>query len=341
MRKFVYFPLGIFLLFPLLAAGKGNEVIIGGGNLNPELEIVSDNPFRVARQDRDFLLSVSAGVTYLVYPIREQYDELKFSLGTDQKLILTVIPNIGSTAKYTYEFQQEVAPSSEIKNYRISLRHAYFRNAENFGIKIESHQNASLVLREVVLERFSIWQKAGQVFRDYFRAAPYTTSTVNVFPAPRISGRSAFLFLLPLFFILFFLLHPAKSRKIAAIALLALWLLTDFRMDYEFLSYQWQDRKTWVKPAPQERTLRNYGDFYAFAEWVKSNLPARTRVVNLYLFDNAHYYGILKYLLYPTLTQKEGSGGEIFVVYNRPDVKLGGGEILASFNDDSYLFIKK
>lgn len=338
MFNLVHFFLGFFLFFPGVASAQEATVLLKPDFLSPELEIVSDNPFSLSQQEGGFLLKVSSGVTYAVHPLQEPFDELKLALGSDQKVNLTVVANISSGGNYTYELQQTILPGDKIKEYRISLRHAFFKNASDFGIKIETPKPANLVIREVVLNKYNLTRKVVQVFKDYFRAAPYTTSTVNVFPAPRIFGRSAFVYLLPLLLILLILLAVPKYRKGALVGLLILWLFTDLRMNYEFFRYAAADNRTWIKPPAAEKTLRNYGDFYAFAAWVKKTLPPGTRAVNLYL-DNDHFYGILKYRLYPVMTERQGKIDGPYVIHNRPDVQLGPGEVMSRYDEDSFIFI--
>lgn len=315
--------------------------------LSPEFQAVSDHPFSLETQEKGFLFTLSPGVAYLVHPIGEDFDfdNLTISLQSNQKLELTVIPNITTTANFTYEFQETINPSSHIQLYTFSLRHPYFKDLENIGFKFVTPKGAKIYLQEISFSKHTALQKIFQPFRDFFRVSPYSGFTVNVFPTPRIFGRSAFLYFLPLFLILLgFFLFSKKHHKKAMVALLLLWLLTDFRMSYEFFSYSRTDYHTWIKPPLREKTLRTYGDFYVFAKWLEENLPRDSKEINFYYPDNEHFPRLLQYYLYPVQVYPKEEKVPITVVFHRLDLKENfltkPGQILSSFSEDSFIYLE-
>lgn len=322
-------------------------VLLGPGYLSPDLQAISDKPFTFNQQGEVFLLKLSAGVAYLVHPLDPQNptDELRVRLKSGGRGKLEIIANATTTGNYSYEFLEELYPSSEFKKYRFSLRHPFYKNARDFALKFTLAEDAEITFKEISLARHTTWQRMLAGGRDYFRTAPYSGFTVNVFPTPRIYGQSAFYYFLPIFIVLFLLaLFSAKYRKKALVGLLILWLVTDLRMNYEFANYQIQDYKTWVKPVVSEKTLRTYGDFYVFAEWLQNNLPQDRKEITFYYLDNEHFPRLLQYYVYPVRVLPKTDEAKVVVVYHRQDIKAkllseGAREIII-YDEDSGIFEK-
>ncbi len=339
-----------FLLWPQITEAAAEFQILGLDYFDPELEIISDQPFSFREaEEKGFLLEVSPGVTYVIYSFGKlnfKPDRLTVTLGSDTSLELTVVPNVSRGGSFTYEFQKEILPGAGVREYDFSLHHVLFRQAADFGLKFEAKASTLISLRQIKLSQLGVSQKLLQPLKDYFQTAPYSGFTVNVFPTPRIFGRSAFLYLLPIFLILMFLILTSKRwRKRALIGLLILWLLTDFRMVYEFLSYQIKDYQTWVKPVAGEKRLRTYDDFYVFADWLKTNLPAGTDKLNFYYLENEHFPRLLQYYLYPTKVIAKGEEvGVLYVIFHKPEIKekilAEGAKELSSFSNDSGIYQK-
>lgn len=337
------------LLWPQVAQAARSFEILGLAFVDPQLEIVSDQPFSFLEGEEGFLLEVSPGVTYVIYSFENlnfKPQELTVTLGTNTPLELTVVPNVSLGGSFTYEFQEKILPQTgSLRQYNFSLRHMLFQNALDFGLKFEARKPAVISLRQIKLAEFSAAQKLFQPFKDYLRTAPYSGFTVNVFPTPRIFGHSAFYYFLPIFLIiLLFSLFSSKYRKATLVALVVLWLVTDFRMNYEFGKYLKKDYETWVKPAATEKSLRTYDDFYVFADWLSKNLPKAERQINFYYLDNEHFPRLLQYYLYPVRVLAKSEEAQVYVVYHRKEMKdkllTEGAKEIVSYDEDSGIFQK-
>lgn len=322
------------------------------------LQLVASSPETSATYGQEGILLKSIGDSVFIYtfaPGEQTFDLLRLTLKTDLPVNLDVIPDITTTAKYTFELQQKVVPSAAYTTVEFSLINVGVRQASNLGIKFSSPRLANIVLQKVELSRQGFWQKLLQGWRDYFRVAPYSGFTVNLFPTPRIFHHSAMAYFFPVILPLLGLaLFTKKYRRPALWGLLLFWLVTDLRMGYEFLNYQIVDYHTWIKPPGHERTLRIYGNFYSYIEWLKKNLPASTPGVNFYYFGSPHLPGILQYYLYPQLVYATGQNFSLYAIYERADIRFDAqasrlyqadqaftpvGRVLAKYNDHSFIFI--
>lgn len=324
-------------------------VILGPGALSPDLQALSDKPFQIEQKGEVFLLYLSQGVTYLVHPFepQEKYGELRVVLKSNQKGKLEIIANVSTTGNYSYEFEAAIVPGEEYRKYRFSLHHPFYENAQDFALKFTMEEDAEIAVKEISLVNHSAWQTLISGARDYWRAAPYSGFTVNLFPVPRLFGREAFWYFLPLWLAAALAaLLSRKWRKAGSVGLLILWLLTDFRMNYEFFRYARLDYRTWVKPAAEDKTLRTYQDFYVFADWLKEKLPEDAAAINFYYIENEHYPRLLQYYIYPTKVIPRGTKENApFVVFHKLDaideLKKQGFGVLASFKEDSGIILPK
>jgi len=345
----IFFQFGILITLSLIPFSAAGQVLLDPDFIDENLEAVSDAPFTIAKTDGGFLLTLPPGISYLLYPVRparslEAY-KLAISLHSDEPMNLTVVPNATIGGNYTYELAREILPGKEPKVYRFSLNHPLFKNVNDIALKFTAEKPTKILLREISFQKQTAFQKIVQFEKDYFQAAPYSGFTVNIFPTPRIFGRSAFYYFIPVFLLFVALmLFSRRYRRAALIGLLGLWLLTDMRMNYEFLSYAAKDYKTWIKPAPSDKKLRTYGDFYAFADWLRKNLPKDRKEIGFYYLDNEHYPRLLQYYVYPIRVMPKKEDAKTFVVFHRGDMKdklLSEGAMeIESFKEDSGIFIK-
>ncbi len=332
------------LAIPFVAATKdGKKVLLDRSGILPGWQVVADERTAVEPVAEGYLLK-NFGTTNFVYTEvfgYRDYDRLLLVLQNSAPLQLRIIPDITTTANYTFENELAIPASASPRTYQFSLRYPNFRQINNFGIKFITAESAEILIQEISLEKASLWQNLGQAARDYFHAAPYSPFTVNVLATPRIFGRSAFVYFLPVFLGLAGLLFSRRFRRGALWGLLALWLLTDFRMGYEFLRYQMADYQTWVKPPASQKVLRSYGNFYAFLDWLSKNLPAETAAVNFYSSDTAHFPRLAQYYLYPIRVFPESREmGAVYVIYQKPASPLPEeGRVIASFDEQSFIFV--
>lgn len=347
-RSFRYFlPLLTVLLFPGISFAATQEALLQPGYLSPDLQIVSDKPFSLEQQGEVFLLRVSKGVSYVVHPFDStaRYGELRIVLKSNILGDLTILANATTSGNHSYQYETKIEPSNEFLTFRFSLHHPFYDKASDFAMKFIMASDGEIIVREISFVKHSTLQKLGSAFRDYFHTPPYSGFTVNVFATPQVFGESAFLYLLPVFVVLvLLLLFSTKYRKKALVGLVLLWLVSDFRMNYEFGKYISEDYRTWVKPARAEKSLRTYGDFYVFADWLKTNIPKDLNSANFYYLDNEHFPRLLQYYLYPVQILPKKDEAKAWVVYHRQDIKdklIGEGmREVASFSEDSGVFIK-
>lgn len=315
-------------------------LLLSPGFLSQDWQAVSDKPFSFISREEGFLLKQSSGVAYLVHPLSngEVADELIFSLKTDKALELTVIPN-AAVGNYTFEMQRRIQPSADFQEYQVSMRHPYFRGAPDLAIKLVATEPVAIVFREIRLNRLNFFGKISRALKDYWQTAPYSGFIVNLFPTPRVFGHEAFWYFLPVFGLGFLLLFLRKLRKVGLVGLLVLWLVTVFRMDYEFIRYQIEDRRGLL-----EKDFRTYGDFYEFANWLKEYLPPEARKINFYYLENEHFPRLLQYYLYPVEVIAKGESGGWHVVYHKKDIqeklRSEGVKAVAEYSDDSGIWQK-
>ncbi|TSA45463.1 hypothetical protein D4R52_02400 [bacterium] len=350
----------LFLWPPVVSASAQSQIILSRDRIDPKLQVVDDNPFTVTQTEEGILLNMAPGNFSFIYPLSDlgyRPEKLTIFLKTDSALDVTIIPDITTTAAYTYELQQKISPTGDYAEYSFSLIHPYFKNAANIGIGIVAKKEANITFREIYLSQDSLSARIGQAFKDYFKVAPYSGFTVNLFPAPRIFGHDAFIYLLPIFFLFAgLLLFSKKYRKSALAGFLVLWLLTDGRMAYEFVAYQIEDYKTWIQPAAPDKTLRTYDDFYVFADWVKSNIPPGIKEIKYLDSVNPHFPRLLQYLDFPLRIGGADSQAGVWVVYDRSDLRFNAdtgtvmqqektvsrpGTLIAQYNDRSFIFVQK
>ncbi len=351
------------IIIPQVAFAAERKVIFSAETLADPSAIqwqISNNKDDSLYQKKEGFLLKSDGDAYLVYSMEFSYndfDELVITLYSDQELEITVLADVSKEGLNTFEFKQVAKPSEEFKEYHFSLRHPFFKQVNDFGINFYSNGPSNIVLKEISLNKMGMAGFISQIFKDYFRIASYSPFTVNVFPTPRIFGHAAFMYFLPIFLILVWLLaFSPKYRTKAIIGLLILWIITDQRMGYEFARYQLYDYQTWVRPPVQEKMFRNYDDFYVFVDWLKKNLPSEKTAVNYYFFGPVQFPRILQYYLYPVEVYNQESKADTFVVLHRDDIKYnpadsrlyhGGkpisrvGDLKASYSDNSFIFIEK
>ena len=368
MKIKVYIFLGfgaLLFLLPVLTLAAEKKIIFSPEFLTSQLYLNSANQWQIFNNideglypAEEGLLLKSDGDAYLVYPFQfssKDYDRLRIKFFSDQSLAVTILPNVFTTAYHTFELNKKVSATSAAQEINFSLKLPFFSEPlDNLSINFKSQPPANIVIEEISLEKMDSAQLMLQAIKDYFRVAPYSPFSVNLFPAPRIFGRSALVYFLPIILVLVWLfLFAGRFRKIAAIILFGFWLLTDLRMSYEFFSYHFTDYQSYVKPPAAEKSLRNYEDFYQFSDWLKNNLSSADSAVNFYNFGSVHFPRLLQYLIYPVRVISEQPAGDIYVIYNRTDIvynpadrklhNLSGelskaGEIVASYNQNSFIF---
>lgn len=335
---------GAAVPYPSLAA-ESRTVLLDPQTLLPGWQVVTENEkTTVARTDEGYLLQ-NFGATTFIYNGEfgyRDYDRLVISLKNSDALALRIIPDVTTTANYTFENEQTITALDGVQTVAFSLHYPNFQRVGNFAIRFSTSQPADILLLEISLVKSSWGQKFIQPFQDYFRVAPYSAFTVNVFATPRVFGRSAFIYFLPLFLILVAaLFYSPRFQRKALLGLLVLWLVTDARMSYEFLSYQITDYQTWVRPAAGQKTLRTYDDFYDFLNWLKQNLPPSTMAINFRTSDETHFPRIAQYYLYPIMVSHGLDPASVHVVYRQPNMTYSGPGTIISYEQDSFIFVPK
>ncbi|OGE84576.1 MAG: hypothetical protein A2846_04870 [Candidatus Doudnabacteria bacterium RIFCSPHIGHO2_01_FULL_49_9] len=347
---------------PWFAAGlSAQKILLDTTGVRPGWQVVSEDQRTDAVVAAEGVWLKNFNETNFVYTDRfgyRDYDRLRLVLKTDEEIRLTIIPDITTTANYTFENQITIPASESVEAVQLSLHYPNFKSVENFGIKFFSARPANILIQEISLSRAAFWGRMAQAAADYFRVAPYSPFTVNVMATPRIFGHSAFLYFLPGFLILTAAaLFSRRFGRRALAALLMLWFVTDARMNYEFLRYMTHDYQTWVKPAAPQKTLRTYGNFYSFLDWLRVHRPADASSLIFYSSDNLHYPRIAAYYLYPVRVQNQQGGGPgVYVVYqdraisyNEQDKRLyrleqpftGPGEVTIVFDENSFIFVSR
>ncbi|OGY48124.1 MAG: hypothetical protein A3J65_00915 [Candidatus Buchananbacteria bacterium RIFCSPHIGHO2_02_FULL_45_11b] len=367
---FLSFAFFIFLAPRPLSAAENKRVILSYDFFNSsayknspvQWQIFYNEDENLYDHDQGLFLK-SDGDLYLVYPVSfdyGDYDRLNLTLFSSQPLEIKIIPDVTTTGYTNYELAENISAGDLPQKISTSLRLKFFKKpVENIGLRLISKKPADIVFQEISLEKMSRLEILAQGAKDYFRIAPHDSFTVNLFPTPRIWGRSALVYWLPfLFFAMYLFFYSFKWRRAAAIFLLAVWLIIDFRMTAEFFYNQWVDYQSFVKPPAAEKSLRNYGDFYQFADWLKETISGETAEINYYGSEVSHYPRLLQYLAYPLKVNHEGNNSKIFVFYKQSDIGFdpagkkiykngqpltGEGEIIAAYPDNynSFIFQEK
>lgn len=355
----------ILLLTPVLVFSASEEIIFNAEVIQQDTAIT----WQIFNVISDDLLLDERGVTlqsngdlYIVYPKSfnyKDYDTLSITLSSDQELELTVIPNVEKGLN-TFELKSFIDNPNEVKNLSFSLRMPFFKDdVTDIGLNFRSDMPTAITISEIKLSKKATSDLLIQGIKDYWRVAPYSGFSVNLFPTPRIFGHSALIYFLPLIFLLLLLLFFNKKFSLLAGALLlGFWVLTDVRMGYEFFKHKQIDYQSYVLPPVTEKKLRNYGNFYQFADLVRGfNLTRSvpTPSINFYFNGSGHLPRILQYQIYPVQVNTEQMESNFFVVYNNPEIKFSSddrrlynkdtaisqpGEIVAEFNDHSFIFIQ-
>lgn len=343
-----YLALGLLTssLFFAPAAAFGAQVLplLGSGYASPDWQVVSEKPLSVSDEGEVVLLKMDKGVTYLVHPYdpQQKYGRLTLEFSSTAAGKLEIIAGASTTGDYSYEYQADIAAGQDPHRFVFFLHHPYYRDIQDFALKFTMESAADIRMSEIALSRDKLWQTFGAAVTDYFRTAPYSGFTVNVFPTPMIFGHAAFYFFLPLLALFLAGIFFQKWRKAGLVGLLVLWLVTDFRMDYEFAKYELKDYQTWIKPAAAEKTLRTYEDFYVFAKWLSQNLPAEQKEIVFY-GSHEHYPRLLQYYLYPVRVMPKEEDAKISAVFHRQDIKdkliSEGAAETAFFDQDSGIFV--
>ena len=324
---------------------ESNELkLLSAESLSPDFQIVASQSSSFEKIEAGFLLNIEKEA-YLIHSMENINNNLSgflISLSADTEVELVIIADITTTGNYTYQFQKKIEQSEIFQDYRFSLRHPLFKNAKDFGIKFSSRKPAQIFLHEISFYEPSVAEAFVQIFQDYFQVAPYSSFTVNIFPTPQIFGHSAFVYFLPFFLVLFFILIILpKQRKKALLGLLILWLIIDFRMSYEFFNYQLSDYNRWIKPPQHEKQLRIYDDFYVFIDWLKENLPEQVSSINFYESSNAHFPRILQYYLYPVRVEQNNKQLSVDVIFRGPELVKDIPGTVIFYDEDSYILIKQ
>jgi len=360
--------LSLFFLLPGICLAGQEKVIFSYDILTSAEYQTSASQWQITKntdsglyKKDDGMLLKNDGNAYLIYPFTfsyHDYDQLKITFYSDQPVNLLLIPDITTIGNNSFELRRKVSVSENYQTVTFSLRHPFFKNkVADIGLNFSTGLPSDLVIKEIALVKLDFSEVISQIFKDYFLVAPYSPFTVNLFPTPRIFGHSALAYFLPLIFILVWLFFKSKKfRKIAGFSLLLVWILIDCRMGYEFLVQGRDDYKNFVAPALAEKKLRTYDDFYQFADWLKLNLNSEYSEINFYGFGSAHSPRLLQYLNYPLLIHNEEKTGPVYVTYNSQDISYNetekrlylkdkplteAGELIASFNKDSFIFIEE
>lgn len=135
----------------------------------------------------------------------------------------------------------------------------------------------------------------------------------------------------------------------AAMLVLGAWIVLDLRMGAELLTWFSRDFRSYVVAEEGERTLRNFGRFHDFAEFVRPLVADRKSYV---LFTPRAYPEVphMRYFTYPAVPGQD-TNDDMWVIYNRPDIAvinsrltLDGqpvtdeGTVIGRFDDASFVF---
>ena len=135
------------------------------------------------------------------------------------------------------------------------------------------------------------------------------------------------------------------------IVVLAVWVIYDFRMGWEFVSGVAQDHVQYISKDSSQRTFRDRDRFYDFAAFTKELVEDR-EYYEVFLPDQWPYFGNIRYETYPSLPNAGDPISDTWVIYNRPDIwvneegklVLGDmpfsnpGEVIGRFDEWSYVF---
>lgn len=247
----------------------------------------------------------------------------------------------------------------------------------SIGFLLPPH--TQILLNRMDLMRWSPGEKLRSVLKTFFMPDEYRPYSINFVWGPVIGlnpveMHSVFLDLPPqqiyatyalnilLVIILAILILwaryrvPAGQRKTAvirafAIVAIAVWILMDLRMGWEFLSWVRHDRSTYIAAPASSRTFRDRGQFYDFATFVKPYLSDRSSYI--FFAEQAWpYLGNMRYLTYPSIPGIDVEHDDTWVIFGRGDVTLNEfgqlavdgspvsepGKILARFDDESFVF---
>lgn len=147
---------------------------------------------------------------------------------------------------------------------------------------------------------------------------------------------------------------PDRKRvtaKAFGFVVLTVWILMDLRMGSEFLTWVNHDRTRYISATREERSFRDRGQFYDFAEAVKPFVSDRTSYV-FFAQQAWPYLGNMRYLTYPSIPGINVEEDDTWVIYDRPDLKVSAegqitvsgdpvsktGRILFDYGEGSFVF---
>ncbi len=144
--------------------------------------------------------------------------------------------------------------------------------------------------------------------------------------------------------------HRLLMLRSASLLFVA-WIIMDIRMGSEFLSWVGHDHRTYIGADSNERTFRDRGRFYDFAEYAKQFLVNRDEYV-FFARQPWPYLGNIRYLTYPSIPGIDYKNDDTWVVYDRPDMTVDAdnritisgepvtppGTMLGRFDASSFVF---
>ena len=122
-------------------------------------------------------------------------------------------------------------------------------------------------------------------------------------------------------------------------------------MDLQFFSWVIDDAREYIHAPYETRTFRDRGGFYDFAAFAQSFISDRTSYIFLAERDWP-YLGNMRYLTYPSIPGNAFTKDDLWVIYNRPDIRLNEhnqlisdgvvlsnpGKVLGIFDATSFIF---
>lgn len=311
-------------------------------------------------------------------PANHPVEAIRFVFGPSQEAALALRWHaVGSPAGEYLDlpFLIPLSTSDQTVDLDMSLYQAWDPGTDKLGVVFAA--GTDVTLKEVRLRGWSRFGHVTEAVRSFWTFDAYTPTSINFLWGPHVtftdlgrlhlfdadpprawSGYRAVYAVLFLIGIAILVASRTVQRRFAPVALFlfclfVLWIVLDFRMGLETLSYAVQDYRTFTSRTPEDRTLRGSGIF-AVLDRSLPYLKDSPRYVFL-TEDEEAYVSLVRYVAFPSLPvgpENLKEHAAVWLVFRYGDasvddqgrIVLGGrpisppGEVIERFDDSSFLF---
>lgn len=311
----------------------------------------------MVQQQRDGLHVQTAGDGFLLWntPFQHPVDVMTLRVQTAKRI------DVGLLWRDTYgqlqrDFAIDISPT--VKDIRLSLTDWKDWNWQTDQIGLGFPAGTDAVIESVSWTRYTAMEKLQTMWKSFWKFDSFRAYSINFLWGPLLATNPVMLHELftrlppvawsvtrifygligsaTLIGLVFFVFDRQGGKKIlflcTGITILTCWLVFDLRMGAELMQYALTDYRTYVKPPSAEKTFRTHGAFYTVAEHMLPIIKQYDHYV-IYDMDPSPFYANLRYLTYPSIpyrSTEKPDDTKLYVVLERPDIKLVNGRLVDS-----------